>query len=111
MVLADGFSCRTQIHELDSGGREAMHLAELLATAGGLDHDHPEPTAAPAHPGRRAAALAGTAAALAGAAAIAGCVAAAARWALIRAGAAGGSSARFIRKALPTVLVVGPAWQ
>ena len=30
-VLADGFSCRTQIHELDSGGREARHLAELLA--------------------------------------------------------------------------------
>jgi hypothetical protein len=47
VVLADGFSCRTQIHELDSGGREAMHLAELLATAGGLDHDHPERTAAP----------------------------------------------------------------
>ena len=45
---ADGFSCcRTQIHELDSGGREAMHLAELLATAGGPDHDHPERTAAP----------------------------------------------------------------
>ncbi|MDT9694640.1 FAD-binding and (Fe-S)-binding domain-containing protein [Streptomyces sp. P17] len=33
-VLADGFSCRTQIHELDSGGHEAMHLAELLARAG-----------------------------------------------------------------------------
>lgn len=32
VVLADGFSCRTQIHELDSGGREAMHLAELLAS-------------------------------------------------------------------------------
>ena len=47
VVLADGFSCRTQIHELDSGGREAMHLAELLATASGLDHDHPERTAAP----------------------------------------------------------------
>ncbi|CAM5337894.1 FAD-binding and (Fe-S)-binding domain-containing protein [Streptomyces aurantiogriseus] len=31
-VLADGFSCRTQIHELDSGGHEAVHLAELLAT-------------------------------------------------------------------------------
>jgi len=30
-VLADGFSCRTQIHELDSGGREGVHLAELLA--------------------------------------------------------------------------------
>ena len=87
VVLADGFSCRTQIHELDSGGREAMHLAELLATAGGLDHDHPERTAAPP-PGP--AAPAGTAAALAGAAAIAGGVAAAARWALIRAGAARG---------------------
>ena len=35
-MLADGFSCRTQIHELDSGGREAMHLAELLACAGQL---------------------------------------------------------------------------
>jgi Fe-S oxidoreductase len=34
-VLADGFSCRTQIHELDGGGREGMHLAELLAK--GLD--------------------------------------------------------------------------
>jgi Fe-S oxidoreductase len=30
VVLADGFSCRTQIHQLDSGGREAVHLAELL---------------------------------------------------------------------------------
>lgn len=35
VVLADGFSCRTQVHDLDSGGREAVHLAELLA--GGLD--------------------------------------------------------------------------
>jgi Fe-S oxidoreductase/FAD/FMN-containing dehydrogenase len=33
VVLADGFSCRTQIHELDSGGREAIHLAELLDRA------------------------------------------------------------------------------
>ncbi|HEX2894010.1 MAG TPA: FAD-linked oxidase C-terminal domain-containing protein [Marmoricola sp.] len=32
-VLADGFSCRTQIQQLDSGGREAVHLAELLAAA------------------------------------------------------------------------------
>jgi FAD/FMN-containing dehydrogenase/Fe-S oxidoreductase len=31
VVLADGFSCRTQVHELDSGGRDALHLAELLA--------------------------------------------------------------------------------
>jgi hypothetical protein len=68
-----------QIHELDSGGREAMHLAELLATAGGLDHDHSERTAAPPPRTAKAAALAGTADALAGAAAIAGGVAAAAR--------------------------------
>jgi Fe-S oxidoreductase len=31
VVLADGFSCRTQIADLDSGGREGVHLAELLA--------------------------------------------------------------------------------
>ena len=31
VALADGFSCRTQIHDLDSGGREGRHLAELLA--------------------------------------------------------------------------------
>jgi FAD/FMN-containing dehydrogenase/Fe-S oxidoreductase len=37
VVLADGFSCRTQIHDLDSGGREGIHLAELLAD---LLHDH-----------------------------------------------------------------------
>ncbi|MFD5652763.1 FAD-binding and (Fe-S)-binding domain-containing protein [Streptomyces sp. NPDC127039] len=33
VVLADGFSCRTQIHEFDSGGHEGVHLAELLASA------------------------------------------------------------------------------
>jgi len=33
-ILADGFSCRTQIAQLDSGGRRALHLAELLAPAG-----------------------------------------------------------------------------
>jgi hypothetical protein len=109
VVLADGFSCRTQIHGLDSGGREAMHLAELLATAGGLDHDHPERTAAPRPPRTaRAAALAGTAAALAGAAAIAGGVAALGAHPRRR---SRGKQRRFIRKALPTVLVVGPAWQ
>ncbi|HEU0285477.1 MAG TPA: FAD-binding and (Fe-S)-binding domain-containing protein [Nocardioidaceae bacterium] len=42
VVLADGFSCRTQVHEL-ADGREAVHLAQLIA--GGLsnarhqDHD------------------------------------------------------------------------
>jgi Fe-S oxidoreductase len=33
VVLADGFSCRTQIAELDSGGRFGEHLAVLLARA------------------------------------------------------------------------------
>ena len=47
VILADGFSCRTQIHELDSGDREAMHLAELLAYATELPRDHPERLAAP----------------------------------------------------------------
>ncbi|MGN6795673.1 MAG: FAD-binding and (Fe-S)-binding domain-containing protein [Streptosporangiaceae bacterium] len=47
VVLADGFSCRTQIHELDSGGREAMHLAELLASADQLPAERPERLAAP----------------------------------------------------------------
>jgi FAD/FMN-containing dehydrogenase/Fe-S oxidoreductase len=42
VVLADGFSCRTQIHELDSGGREAMHLSELLAAGGDLPAEYAE---------------------------------------------------------------------
>jgi Fe-S oxidoreductase len=42
VVLADGFSCRTQIHELDSGGREGMHLAELLASGTRLADRYPE---------------------------------------------------------------------
>ncbi len=31
VLLADGFSCRTQIEELAGNGRQAVHLAELLA--------------------------------------------------------------------------------
>ncbi|QUW94373.1 FAD-binding and (Fe-S)-binding domain-containing protein [Streptomyces sp. V17-9] len=78
VVLADGFSCRTQIHEFDSGGHEGVHLAELLASAlpGGPAAD-PEvpgsaygtaPGARPGVPSRRARvlALAGTAAAAVG---------------------------------------------
>jgi hypothetical protein len=42
VILADGFSCRTQIHELDSGGREGMHLAELLAAGSELSQRYPE---------------------------------------------------------------------
>lgn len=34
VILADGFSCRTQIDEFDSGSRGAVHLAELLAALG-----------------------------------------------------------------------------
>jgi hypothetical protein len=33
VVLADGFSCRTQIHQLDETGHRAHHVAELLAQA------------------------------------------------------------------------------
>lgn len=38
VVLADGFSCRTQIEQGDSNGRQAVHLAELLRA--GLTGDH-----------------------------------------------------------------------
>ncbi len=41
LVLADGFSCRTQIHELDSNGRTAVHLAELLADGASALQDRP----------------------------------------------------------------------
>lgn len=45
MVLADGFSCRTQIGQADTG-RRAMHVAEALSLAldGPLPADHPEKT-------------------------------------------------------------------
>ncbi len=33
VVLADGFSCRTQIEQGNTNGRQAVHLAELLAAA------------------------------------------------------------------------------
>ena len=57
VVLADGFSCRTQIHELDSGDREAMHLAELLAGATSLPATYPEQQAVrPVIPSRLAVA-------------------------------------------------------
>lgn len=77
VVLADGFSCRTQIHELDSGGHEAVHLAELLASALPDTGDPSRtaygvaPGARPAPPGRLAKSLvlAGTGLAAAGAAA------------------------------------------
>jgi FAD/FMN-containing dehydrogenase/Fe-S oxidoreductase len=54
VVLADGFSCRTQIHDLDSGGHEGRHLAEVVdaaESAGHVDgrsplHRTPEPSRA-----------------------------------------------------------------
>ncbi|WP_329231491.1 FAD-binding and (Fe-S)-binding domain-containing protein [Streptomyces canus] len=61
VVLADGFSCRTQIHELDSGGHEAVHLAELLASAlpGSPGSAYGvAPGARPSPPSRKAKALA-----------------------------------------------------
>ncbi|KUM77139.1 FAD-binding and (Fe-S)-binding domain-containing protein [Streptomyces curacoi] len=63
VVLADGFSCRTQIHELDSGGHEAVHVSELLASAlPGSEVTGSAygvaPGVGPAPPGRRARALA-----------------------------------------------------
>ncbi len=33
VILADGFSCRTQIEQSDSAGRRALHLAELVDAA------------------------------------------------------------------------------
>jgi hypothetical protein len=82
VILADGFSCRTQIRELDSGGREAMHLAELLATMGNLPYVRPEEKAAPrmAEPsaGAKAAALALTGVGVAGVASAVGAAGAAA---------------------------------
>jgi Fe-S oxidoreductase len=33
VILADGFSCRTQIEQLDDSGHHPPHLAELLAKA------------------------------------------------------------------------------
>lgn len=51
-ILADGFSCRTQLHELDSGGREGVHLAELLAR--GLPGRRHSPSSAAAGVGAEA---------------------------------------------------------
>ena len=76
VLLADGFSCRTQVHEFDSGGHEAVHLAELLASAlpGGA-HGSAYGVGAgvrPAPPGRRAQSLALAGVGLSAAAAVAG---------------------------------------
>ncbi|MEU4247954.1 FAD-binding and (Fe-S)-binding domain-containing protein [Amycolatopsis sp. NPDC026612] len=71
-VLADGFSCRTQLHELDSGGREGVHLAELLARGLGSPPETPRR-------GKRTAVAAALGAAAVGAAALGTAVARRAR--------------------------------
>ncbi|MFI0900470.1 FAD-binding and (Fe-S)-binding domain-containing protein [Streptomyces sp. NPDC020983] len=66
-VVADGFSCRTQI-EQGGTGRGALHLAEALAMGldGAVPADHPEKAVdRPAPPGAARARLATTAAVLA----------------------------------------------
>jgi Fe-S oxidoreductase len=79
VVMADGFSCRTQLHELDSGGRDGAHLAEVLLAAQRGDPaaagERPERAYArrPAEPSRmaRAAALASAGAVASGVAVLA----------------------------------------
>ncbi|MGW5361176.1 FAD-binding and (Fe-S)-binding domain-containing protein [Actinopolymorpha pittospori] len=63
-VLADGFSCRTQIHELAGAGREALHVAELLHDRRTSNGQGPRPARPPAPTAiGRSVALACTAAA------------------------------------------------
>ena len=75
VTLADGFSCRTQVHELDSGGHEAVHLAELLA-AGYRDGPVDGLTLAPGRPAAPSGAARAAVAGGAGLAAAAGAYAA-----------------------------------
>ncbi|MFC6020900.1 FAD-binding and (Fe-S)-binding domain-containing protein [Plantactinospora solaniradicis] len=78
VILADGFSCRTQIEQGEVFGRQAIHLAELLRA--GLRGERPDPLperrwaprpAAPASPVR---ALVGAAVGLVAAGLLAGAV-------------------------------------
>ncbi len=43
VILADGFSCRTQIQQSNAAGRQAMHLAELVRGAMRGDDAGPRP--------------------------------------------------------------------
>jgi FAD/FMN-containing dehydrogenase/Fe-S oxidoreductase len=72
VILADGFSCRTQIAELDSGGRDAIHLAELLDRA---RRGAPKPAGGDLAPGDRPQPPSGLARGLALAGAVGGAAA------------------------------------
>jgi Fe-S oxidoreductase len=73
VILADGFSCRTQIDQGKANGRRALHLAELLAAAvdgrpprGRAEQawaERPAPPSAPARAAAGAVTLASAAAA------------------------------------------------
>ncbi|GAA3439123.1 hypothetical protein [Kutzneria kofuensis] len=62
LVLADGFSCRTQIDQSDVNQRP-MHLAEVLAAALHGTQPQPERPSAPSRAARTAVAAAAVAAA------------------------------------------------
>jgi hypothetical protein len=83
VILADGFSCRTQIAQGDSGGRGAIHLAELLRAALHTDRVPPRPeqewAQRPAPPSRAARLLAAGAVGLAALGPVAGLAARARR--------------------------------
>jgi hypothetical protein len=61
LVLADGFSCRTQIDQSDVN-RKPMHLAEVLAAALHGTQPQPERPSAPGRAARTAVTVAGVAA-------------------------------------------------
>ena len=84
VVVADGFSCRTQIAQGDAGGRQAVHLGEVLAAA--LDGDSVRPGQRPedAYAERPTTSRMATSLALVGTAAAAAVVGAAAVWRLRR---------------------------
>ena len=74
VIVADGFSCKTQIHDAKTG-RRALHIAQVmrLAQGTGLGEGRPEDAAAlrrPAPPVHHRAARLAAAAAVAGAAAL-----------------------------------------
>jgi Fe-S oxidoreductase len=82
VILADGFSCRTQIAQGDAGGRGAVHLVELLRAGlrgdDGLAHaerrwaDRPDPPSRAARVAMTTATAGGLAATVIGAAVWAG---------------------------------------